>query len=182
MAESTVDVVTEAIVPALAALGLRLYDLEITGAGRGRVVRVLVDREGGVDLDAITRASEVVTPLLDAGHAAAALAGSFTLEVSSPGLERPLRSAEHFEGAVGEIVSVRSRDADGVAQRVRGTVTAAGDDAVELTLDDGQVVRIAYTAIVQARTVFEWGAPTPREHRTQGTHGNKGSTREVARR
>jgi ribosome maturation factor RimP len=179
MGESTVDVVTEAIVPALADLGLRLYDLEIAGAGRGRVVRVLVDREGGVDLDAITRASEVVTPLLDAGRAAEALAGSFTLEVSSPGLERPLRRAEHFEGAVGEVVSVKSRDADGVAQRVRGTVTAADDDAVELTLDDGQVVRIAYVAIVQARTVFEWGAPTSREH---GTHGTKGSTREVARR
>jgi ribosome maturation factor RimP len=179
MAESTVDVVTEAIVPALAALGLRLYDLEITGAGRGRVVRLLVDREGGVDLDVITSASEVVAPLLDTGRAGEVLAGPFTLEVSSPGLERPLRRAEHFQGAIGEIVSVKSRDAAGVAQRVRGTVTAVGDDAVELTLDDGQVERIAFDAIVQARTVFEWGAPTSREH---GTHGTKGSTREVARR
>jgi len=179
MGESTVEVVTDAILPALAALELRLYDVEITGAGRGRVVRVLVDREGGVDLDAITRASEVVTPLLDAGRAGEALAGSFTLEVSSPGLERPLRRAEHFQGAIGEIVSVKSRDDAGVAHRVRGTVTTAGDDAVELTLDDGQVERIAFDAIVQARTVFEWGGPTPGE---RGTHGTKGSTREVARR
>jgi ribosome maturation factor RimP len=179
MAESTVDVVTEVIAPALAALGLRLYDVEITGAGRGRVVRVLVDRAGGVDLDAITRASEVVTPLLDAGRAGEVLVGSFTLEVSSPGLERPLRRADHFRGAVGEVVSVKSRDAAGIARRMRGTVTAADDDAVELILDNGQVERIALDAIVQARTVFEWGAPASREH---GTHGTKGSTREVARR
>jgi ribosome maturation factor RimP len=140
------------------------------------VVRVLVDREGGVDLDAITRASEAVTPLLDTGRAGEVLAGSYTLEVSSPGLERPLRRPEHFRGAVGELVSVKSRDAEGVAHRVRGTVTAAGDDAFELTLDDGQVERIALVDVVQARTVFEWGTPTP------GGNRPKGSTKEMARR
>src|SRR4051794_36228652 len=118
MADSSVDVVTEAVAPAVSGLGLHLYDVEVTGSGRGRVVRVLVDRDGGVDLDAITRVSEAVTPLLDTGRAGEVLAGSFTLEVSSPGLERPLRRAEHFRGAIGELVSVKSRDATGVARRV----------------------------------------------------------------
>jgi ribosome maturation factor RimP len=176
MADHTVDTVTDAVLPALAALDLRLYDVAITGAGRARVVRVLVDRDGGVDLDALTRASEAIAPRLDTGPAAAALGSSFSLEVSSPGLERPLRRLEHFQGAVGELASVKSRDADGVAQRVRGVVTAAADDAVELTLEDGRVERIALADVVQARTVFEWGASAPREHRP------KGSTREVARR
>ena len=176
MADSTVDVVTEAVAPAVSALGLHLYDVEVAGSGRGRVVRVLVDRDGGVDLDAITRVSEAVTPLLDAGRAGEVLAGSFTLEVSSPGLERPLRRAEHFRGAIGEVVSVKSRDAAGVARRVRGTVTGAGDDAFELTLDDGEVEASALADVIQARTVFEWGTPTP------GGNRPKGSTKEMARR
>jgi ribosome maturation factor RimP len=176
MAESTVDVVTEAVAPAVAILGLRLYDVEVTGTGRARVVRVLVDRDGGVDLDAITRAAEAVAPLLDTGRAGDTLAGSYTLEVSSPGLERPLRRAEHFRGAVGEVVSVKARDAAGVAHRVRGTVTGAGDDAFDLTLDDGRVEHVALADVVQARTVFEWSTP--------GSKGNqpKGSMKEVARR
>ena len=85
--------------PSSAALGLELYDVEISGTGRARVLRVLVDREGGIDLEAIAAATEAVSPLLDQPPLDAALAGPYTLEVSSPGLERPLRTPAHFAGA-----------------------------------------------------------------------------------
>ena len=174
-----IETVVRSVEPVVGALGLTLYDVELSGSGRARVLRVLVDRPGGIDLDGIAAATEAISPALDRPPLDALLPGPYALEVSSPGLERPLRTPVHFATAVGETVSVKSRDDAGVAHRVRGTVTTAGDDAVELTLDDGQVERIAFDAIVQARTVFEWGGPTPGE---RGTHGTKGSTREVARR
>lgn len=148
-----VTAVVEAVEPVVAALGLELYDVEITGSGRSTVVRVLVDRPGGVDLDAVGEAAEAISPALDAPAVSRALPGPYALEVSSPGLERPLRRPEHFRRAVGSTVSVKLP-----GRRVRGVLTAADDDAVDLRLDDGATERIAYPEIRGARTVFEWGA------------------------
>ncbi len=85
----------------------------------------------------------------------------YALEVSSPGLERPLRRREHFVRAIGATVSVKHRIADGSVVRERGTLTAA--DAVQITVEtDGAPQAITYDDIVQARTVFDWGpAPKP---------------------
>jgi ribosome maturation factor RimP len=146
------------IEPVLTPLDLELFDLELTGSGSGRILRVVVDREGGVDLDSITAATEAISPLLDAEGS---LAGPFALEVSSPGLERPLRRPDHYRRAVGAVVSVKTRDAQGAAHRRRGVVTAADDDGFVLEVD-GAPERIAYADVTQARTVFEWGAaPKP---------------------
>src|SRR5690349_13797673 len=153
-----VDTIVRSLAPAVAALGLDLYDVEMSGSGRARVLRVLVDREGGVDLDAIADATQAVSPLLDAPPLDAVIAGPYALEVSSPGLERPLRTPEHFARAVGDTVSVKTRPGDDHgARRVRGVVTAAADAGFDLTLDDGGTERIAYADVTQARTVFEWG-------------------------
>ena len=117
------ETIVAAIEPLLAALGLELFDVQFTGSGRARTVRVLVDRDGGVDLDAITAASERIQPALDALDEL----GPFALEVSSPGLERPLRRPEHFRRAVGETVSVKVRDTDGDVRRLRGGLLAADE-------------------------------------------------------
>ncbi len=149
--------------PVLAPLGLTLFDLELTGSGAGRILRVVVDRDGGVDLDAITAATDAVSPGLDrlSGATAASLSGPYALEVSSPGLERSLRRPDHYAGAVGATVSVKTRDDDGVTRRRRGVLAAADDDGFTLEAD-GATERIAYTDVTQARTVFEWGpAPKP---------------------
>ena len=120
-------------------------------------MRVMIDREGGVDLDAITRATEAIMPILDASSIDDTLAGSYTLEVSSPGLERPLRRPEHFQGAIGSTVSIKFRSGDSPARRIRGVVDAAADDACDVLLDTGETEHVTYDDIVQARTVFEWG-------------------------
>ena len=157
-----VDAVRAALEPAVAALGLELFDVTLTGQGRGRVLQVAVDREGGVDLDAITAATEAASALLDRDDEL--VPGPYSLEVTSPGVERPLRRPEHFVRAVGETATVKVRDLDGSARRVRGVLVAA-DRASEggFTLDvDGRDERIDYTAAESARTVFEWGpAPKP---------------------
>jgi ribosome maturation factor RimP len=157
-----VDAIVRSVEPAVAALGLELYDVELTGSGRARVVRVLVDREGGIDLDAVAAATEAVSPLLDAPPLDSVIAGPYALEVSSPGLERPLRTPTHFVRARGETISVKTRAAgDRPARRVRGVVGEAGSSGFDLTLDDGSTEHVDYVDVTQARTVFEWG-PQPK--------------------
>jgi len=81
---TNVDTIVQALAPVVGALDLELYDIEITGAGRARVVRVLIDRAGGVDLEAIAAATEAISPLLDAPPVDTMLTGPYALEVSSP--------------------------------------------------------------------------------------------------
>jgi ribosome maturation factor RimP len=154
------ETLAEVLRPVLAPLGLALYDVELAGAaGRSRTLRVLVERTDGaaLDLDAITAATDAVSPALDADSGAdRILRGAYTLEVSSPGLERPLRTREHWQGAVGEAVSVKLR-VDGSVERWRGGVARVDDDAVVLDVD-GAERRVALADVTQARTVFEWGA------------------------
>ena len=61
-----VDTIAQALAPAVSELGLELYDVDVSGSGRARILRVMVDRDGGVDLDAIADATQAVSPLLDA--------------------------------------------------------------------------------------------------------------------
>jgi ribosome maturation factor RimP len=147
------ETIVAAIEPVLATLGLEVFDVQLTGSGRASTVRVIVDRDGGVDLDAITAASERIQPALDALDDL----GPYALEVSSPGLERPLRTPAHFARALGDTVSVKT---DG--QRVRGVITAVDDAGFDLLLDDGTTDHIAYSDVAQARTVFEWGGEQKR--------------------
>ncbi len=167
---ANVDSIVEVLTPVVGALGLDLYDVEITGSGRARVLRVLVDRAGGIDLEGIAAATDAISPLLDAPPVDDLLTGPYALEVSSPGLERPLRTPAHFERAVGETVSVKTRAGEAdeqPARRVRGVVQQAGDTGFELVLDDGTTGHFGYDAVAQARTVFEWG-PQPKRSTSRG--------------
>ncbi len=147
----TIKVVVE---PVLTPLDLSIYDLVIGGGS----VRLVVDRPGGVDIDSLEAVSRAVGPLLEDRPD---LPGPFTLEVSSPGVERDLRRPEHFVGAVGTVISVKVQEDDGTRVRLRGELVAADDDSITLRLDDGDRT-FALDAIDQARTVFEWGpAPKP---------------------
>jgi ribosome maturation factor RimP len=166
--------ILETVTGVLDARGLELYDLEVTGAGRARVVRVLVTAPGGVDLDVIASATEAVSPALDAPEVARHLPGPYALEVSSPGLERPLRRAAHYRGAIGETVSVKLPD----EPRLRGTLTEVDDDGFTVTGADGDGRRVAYEDVVQARTVFEWGEAVAKPRRAPGAGK---ATKEVAR-
>jgi ribosome maturation factor RimP len=159
------DDIRELAVPLVGALGCRLYDVEIAGSGRARTVRVLIDRDGGVDLDAITAATQAISSALDDSAMNGAISGPFVLEVSSPGVERPLRRPEHYRTAVGEAVTITYQTEAG-PRRVRGILTEAGDDHCVVEAD-GTSEAIAYDAVTKARTVFEWG----RQPRARGKKG-----------
>ena len=121
-----------------------------------------------VDLDALAEASEPVSAALDAADV---VAGSYTLEVSSPGLERPLRRPDQFRRYVGTPVSVKTKEACSGARRHRGLLLEADDEGVTLDVE-GERRRLPYAGIAQAKTVFEWG-PAPKPGHGKGEKGKK---------
>jgi ribosome maturation factor RimP len=140
--------------PVVEAAGLELVEVAFGREQGRRVLRVTVDREGGVDLDSITEASERISRRLDVEEFDP---GPYQLEVSSPGVERPLRSSADFARSVGERVRVRTTAPVEGSRTHAGTVTAAGDHEVTIATDHGERT-IGYEDIASARTVFDWEA------------------------
>jgi ribosome maturation factor RimP len=150
----TSERIAELVEPILLDRGHELYDVELTGA----TVRVLVDREGGVALDDLEQLAREISGVLDEADP---LPDRFYLEVSSPGLERPLRQPKHFRTAVGTKVKVKTLPTVQGDRRVDGLLAAADDESVTVETDAGPR-RLAYDDIERARTVFEWGGnPKP---------------------
>ena len=152
---SVSDRVRDLVAPICTDLGLELYDVEHAGGK----VRVTVERPGGVDLEALSIATRLISRELDERDP---VPGRYQLEVSSPGLERPLRTPAHFQRAVGSTVSVRLHPGAGEARRVAGTLREADDEGITVQLEDAGAVRVPYGDIERARTTFAWGGqPKP---------------------
>lgn len=121
----------EVLAPVVSATGHDLEDVTVTGAGRRSLVRVVVDADGGVDLDAVAEISRVVSDALDADSpGGAAFAGPYVLEVTSPGVDRPLTEPRHWRRAVGRLVEVTVGE-----QRLTGRVVAADGPGITLDID-----------------------------------------------
>lgn len=133
--------------------GLDLVDVQVKGAGPRRLVRVVVDRKGGVDLAACQELSRRLSAALDEADP---LPDRYVLEVTSPGVDHPLRDRAAFDRVEGRPVLVHRRDEDGgPARQVHGTVVAAEADAVVVDTD-GQTVHIPYGDIVKATQALPW--------------------------
>jgi ribosome maturation factor RimP len=150
------DAIRALVEPSLASSGLELWDVELTRD----TVRVLVDRPGGVDLDALAEvAGKVVSPLLDE-HPELTPAGQFSLEVSSPGVERTLRRPEQYARYVGSEISVKTSVPVEGARRHQGVLLSADEAGIVITPRDGvpgTTVSISHPEIDRARTVLVWG-------------------------
>jgi ribosome maturation factor RimP len=121
----------EVLAPVVAETGYDLEDVTVTSAGRRSLVRVIVDADGGVDLDAVAEVSRVVSDTLDSDTPGGpAFSGPYVLEVSSPGVDRPLTEPRHWRRAVGRLVQVTVGE-----QQLTGRVTAADDSGVTLEVD-----------------------------------------------
>jgi ribosome maturation factor RimP len=183
---STLDSVRSLAEPLVAGRGFELYDLE----QHGPVVRVSVGAAPGAAPPGVDDLSSISRELSRQLDAADPISGRYTLEVSTPGLERKLRTPEHFAGAVGETVSVKVREPGQPTHRVRGVVLGADDHAVVVrvvdvpesddTNDEGDPpsgeLRLAFDVIDSARTVFEWGM-TPPDPNPDPSVPAEGSTR-----
>ena len=140
--------------PILGDLGLELYDFEYTGG----VIRITIDKPGGLDLSDITDATRIMSRELD--HADL-IETAYSLEVSSPGLERNLRTPTHYQSAISSMVKVKLRAGQKDERRLEGRLVAADEATITLTI--GGVNRlVGYDEIDKARTVFAWGGqPKP---------------------
>jgi ribosome maturation factor RimP len=148
-AEQTRDRLAEVLTDPLLAVGLDLEGVEITPAGRRRVLRVAVDRDGGVTLDDVAAATKEVSRRLDETDVMGAQ--PYTLEVTSPGVDRPLLLPRHWRRNEGHLVKVVRTDGD----TVTGRIVHADDDAVTLDVDTEKVV-LAYPEVAKAHVQIEF--------------------------
>jgi ribosome maturation factor RimP len=161
--------VTKLVAPIASDLGLEVYDVE----QRGGTIRVTLDTPpgspGGVSLDALALATRLVSRELDHEDP---VPGRYTLEVTSPGVERTLRTPAHFRREVGKTINVRLRDVDSSDRRIEGVLMSADESTATLHVEDPatgmpteRVIQLAQ--IDRARTVFVWGpAPKPGAKKT----------------
>lgn len=161
--ESAVITRVRALVqPIVSDLGLELYDVE----QRGGTLRVTVDTpvgaESGVMLDDLALVTRLLGRELDEHDP---VPGHYTLEVTSPGVERSLRTPAHFRREVGKVVAIRLAAVEHDERRITGTLVSADDTSATVAVEgaEGTVERtVAYAQIDRAKTVFEWGpAPKP---------------------
>jgi len=143
--------------PVVAGRGLDLEDVVVTPAGRRTLVRVVVDRDGGLELDAVAEVSTAVSQTLDATDA---MGGApYVLEVTSPGVDRPLTQPRHWRRALTRQVTVALADGGST----QGRVTAVDDDALTLNVD-GSPARLEWAAVTSGRVQVEFNrAATPEE-------------------
>lgn len=155
--------IRDVVLPVLSDLQLELYDVE----AHSSLVRVIVDRPGGVNLDVLADATRAVSRALDDADP---IAHRYTLEVTSPGVERPLKRPEQFIRAVGEQVRVKTSPGAAAssevdeprARRLHGVLVAADQSGITVQdSEDALEVTLPYGDIAKARTVFEWGTPAP---------------------
>lgn len=162
----------ELVEPIASDLHLDVYDIE----QRGGTMRVTLDTPPGsptsVDLDQLALATRLISRELD--HVDP-IPGKYTLEVTSPGVERTLRTPAHFRREIGKTVAIRLADVDADRRRLEGVLVAADDTTATIRVVEGDTITdrvVEIASIDRARTVFEWG-PQPKP-------GGKGAPKKSA--
>jgi len=146
--------------PVIEAEGLELVDAVIVGQGSNRVLRVTVDGPDGVDLDRIAELSGRISRHLDDEGFEP---GPYALEVSSPGIERPLHRPEHFRRVTGSHVKIKTTEPVAGSSSHTGALLLADDEGIALEVG-GEELRVSYADIASARTVADWDAELKRSH------------------
>jgi ribosome maturation factor RimP len=139
--------------PVVEGAGLDLVEIRFAREAGRRVLQVVVDRDGGVDLDVIAELSERISRRLDLEGFEP---GPYALEVSSPGIERPLKGPKDFARAVGLTVRLRVRGSAGSTTH-EGELVSADDEAIVIAASGGEQ-RVRYGDVASARTVVDWDA------------------------
>ena len=163
--------VRELVEPIASDLDLDVYDVE----QRGGTLRVTIDTppgsDAGIDMDQLALATRLISREMDHQDP---MPGRYTLEVTSPGVERSLRTPAHFRREIGKTVNVRLVDTAGDQRRIEGVLISADETTATLRLDDDDMTEqvVALADIDRARTVFVWG-PQPKPGGKGAPKGNK---------
>ncbi|MDD3323638.1 MAG: ribosome maturation factor RimP [Sulfurospirillaceae bacterium] len=126
-----------------------LYDYEVTSEFEKRIFRIYITSKKGVTLDDCAHVSRILSPIFDVEPP---LDGEYTLEISSPGVERKLLKPEHFKASLGEKVKIKLTN----KEKIIAILESYENSAIVLVLDNGEKMRINLSDIEKARTYFEW--------------------------
>ena len=148
--KSSVARVKNLIEPTVNALGVQLWGVEHVSQGKFSLLRIYIDREEGVTIDDCEKVSRQVSALLDVEDP---IAGEYTLEVSSPGIDRPLFTLEQFRQYVGEVVSIRTRGPIEGRRKFKGKITEVADEEVIVEVD-GTTYRLPHVEIDKAVVAY----------------------------
>ena len=151
----TRDELTKLLEPAIEGLGYELSDLEANIGGQNGLLRLFIDKDGGINLDDCEKVSLAVSALLDVEDP---VPGQYNLEVSSPGLDRKLTKVEHFQRFEGETVKVQMRFPIEGRRRFRGTLVSSDDENIVVEVD-GESHSLPLATIDTARLVPEGVRP-----------------------
>lgn len=147
---ASIDMIADLLRPAVEALGLELWGVEHLVRGRSSLLRIYIDSENGVTIDDCERVSRQISGILDVEDP---LPGEYTLEVSSPGLERPLFEFGQLAEFVGEIVNLRLRAPLDGRRKFKGVLEKAENDVVTMTVD-GAPREIPWVQVEKANIAF----------------------------
>jgi len=132
------------------SLGLRLYDISTLSEHEETIYRVNISspKVGGVTMDQIVEVTKLISPLLDVTPP---VRGEYRLEVSSPGIERKLRTLNHYECSIGEKVRLQTLD----KRKIKGVLKSVENEEITVETEEGEE-KLAYKDIAKASTYFEW--------------------------
>jgi len=147
---ASVDMISVLLRPTVQTLGLELWGIEHLMRGRSSLLRIYIESDQGITIEDCERVSRQVSGILDVEDP---LPGEYTLEVSSPGLDRPLFSFEQYQRFVGEVVNLRLRAPIDGRRKFKGVLEKAEADQITLTVD-GALVNIAFAQIEKANIVL----------------------------
>lgn len=136
--------------PAIEVLDLELWGVEYLTKGRSALLRVYIDSEEGVTIDDCEKVSRQISAILDVEDP---IAGEYTLEVSSPGLDRPLFTAEQYAAYVGEVINVRLNSPIDGRRKFKGVLNSADPKTIVMTVDN-QPVEILFSQIEKANVAY----------------------------
>ena len=146
------DKLLELLMPEIESLGYELVELDVPAPGGSGVLRIYIDGEEGIGLDDCERVSHRVSGVLDVEDP---IPGQYVLEVSSPGLDRPLRTEDHFRRQAGRVVKVVLVPGRPGRRRYKGKIVGIDGGVLEIEVD-GEGVTLPLSDIESARLVPEF--------------------------
>ncbi len=131
------------------SLGVNYYDSEVVNENNNKIFRIYITSKEGVTLDKCAEVSEVISPLLDLNPP---IKDKYFLEVSSPGIERKLKTLNHFNSSIGELVKITLYS----TEKIEGKILEVKENIIKIREEDGEIVEINFDDISKAKTYFVW--------------------------
>lgn len=148
----TIERVIKLIEPIVLEESCELVDVDLTSDFGQRVLRVYIDKEGGVELGDCSKVSHAIEDLLEVEEA---ITGAYNLEVSSPGLNRPLRLLSHFQSVVGKVVNVVTKEKLNGRKNYKGVLTTVDDGNLMINIDKVDFT-VPLDQVAKARLVYKF--------------------------